>query len=120
MSIIVPDEEIHVEISDSSHIDTSLKHFPLQPHSNSRNQRRNTCLSNSNSQYSTKEGTPNKEEKVESKTMELRNCNKELGNVSSISSKDKLSNITQLLNQNNYNYSNVRDKSIIIPFINRS
>lgn len=124
MSIIIPEEEINIEISYSSHLDPHPKSMEKQAHINSRNQKRNNSLSNSNSQYSTKEGTPNKEGNVECKTMEAKNLNIELNNVSSTTSKDKLSNITQLLNQNNYNYSNVRDKSnnmiiiyLIIVFI---
>lgn len=106
MSIKSSDEENNKLQISQLNLKSSSNQLPKEKHRNSRNVK-SSSLSNENSQFSTKEGTPNKDSIPECKTIEAGNIN----NVSLDVSSDDLSNITKILDQNNYNYTNIKEKS---------
>lgn len=106
MSIKSSDEENNKLQISQSNLKSLSKQLPKEKQRNSRNVK-SSSLSNGNSQFSTKEGTPNKDSSPECKTIEVGNIN----NVSLDVSRDDLSNITKILDQNNYNYTHIKEKS---------
>lgn len=86
------------------------------PHARSRNARRASFL-NSDNQYSKKEGTSNNPV-IDSKTLDPQKNNKEEDDLYESSSSHRLSNMTQILDQNKNIYKNALEQSKILFKIN--
>lgn len=111
MSIVNPNDINPSTGSPNSSIISLANLIEKIPHAQSRNAKRASFL-NSNNQYSTKEGTPNKPV-VDSKTLDSQKNNKEEDDVYESSSSHRLSNMTQILDQNKNIYKNALEQSKI-------